>query len=160
MQKNTVMIDISKESTRLDLYYKLRGAAINVQKNLGPFMVEKYYENALMIELNSMGINAENQVKIPTFYKGQPLNLELFADIVVENEIIIELKATPRMEKSHIRQLLTYMKLMRKHYGLILNFGISYMSQYGMKAYVLSDFDEVVNSKGDFEDRVGVAVFS
>ena len=111
----------------------------------------------MMIELAALGINANNQVKIPTFYKGQPLDLELQADIVVENEIIIELKATPRMEKSHIRQLLTYMKLMRKHYGLILNFGISYMSQYGMKAFVLSDFDEVVNSKGDFEDRVGVA---
>ena len=154
------MIDISKEASRLDLYYKIRGAAINVQKNLGPFMVEKYYEKAMMIELASLGINAENQIKIPTFYKGQPLDLELLADIVVENEIIIELKATPRMEKSHIRQLLTYMKLMHKHYGLILNFGISYMSQYGMKAFVLSDFDEVVNSKGDFEDRVGVAVFS
>ncbi len=114
----------------------------------------------MMIELAALGINANNQVKIPTFYKGQPLDLELQAVIVVENEIIIELKATPRMEKSHIRQLLTYMKLMRKHYGLILNFGISYMSQYGMKAFVLSDFDEVVNSKGDFEDRVGVAVFT
>ena len=152
------MIDISNEATRLDLYYKLRSAAITVQKHLGPFMVEKYYENAMMIELASMGIKAENQIKIPTFYKGQPLNLELLADIIVENEIIIEL--TPRMEKSHIRQLLTYMKLMRKHYGLILNFGVSYMSQYGMKALVLSDFDEVVNTKGDFEDRVGTAVFS
>ncbi len=154
------MIDITNEAIRLDLYFKLRGAAINVQKNLGPFMVEKYYEKAMMIELAALGINANNQVKIPTFYKGQPLDLELQADIVVENEIIIELKATPRMEKSHIRQLLTYMKLMRKHYGLILNFGISDMSQYGMKAFVLSDFDEVVNSKGDFEDRVGVAVFT
>ena len=154
------MIDISKESTRLDLYYKIRGAAINVQKNLGPFMVEKYYENAMMIELASMGIMAQNQVKIPTFYKGQPLNLELLADIIVEDEIILELKATPRMEKSHIRQLLTYMKLMRKHYGLILNFGVSYMSQYGMKAYVLSDFDNVVNTKSDFEDSVSIAVFS
>ena len=153
------MIDISNEATRLALYYKLRGAAINVQKNLGPFMVEKYYEKAMMIELTSMGIKAENQVAIPTFYKGQPLDLELFADIVVEDEIIIELKATPRMEKSHIRQLLTYMKLMQKHYGLIVNFGISYMSQYGMKAFVLSNFDEVANSKGDFEDRVGSAVF-
>lgn len=153
------MIDVSKETTRLDLYFKLRGAAINVQKNLGPFMVEKYYEKAMMIELASMGINAENQVKVPTFYKGQPLDLELIADIVVENEIIIELKATPRMEKSHIRQLLTYMKLMHKHFGLILNFGVSYMSQYGMKAFVLSDFEEVVNSKGNFDDRVGTAVF-
>ena len=48
---------------------------------------------------------------------------------------------------------------MQKHYGLIVNFGISYMSQYGMKAFVLSNFDEVANSKGDFEDRVGSAVF-
>ena len=153
------MIDISNESIRLGLYFKLRGAAITVQKNLGPYMVEKYYENALMVELRLLGINAVNQVKVPTFYKGQSLNLDLLADIIVEDEIIVELKATPRIEKSHIRQLLTYMKLMRKHYGLILNFGVSYMRQYGMKAFVLSNFDEVVNSKDNLEDSVGTSVF-
>ena len=153
------MVDISNEAKRLDLYYKLRGAAITVQKNLGPFMVEKYYENDMMIELALMGINAANQVRIPTFYKGKPLNLELLADIIVEEQIVIELKATPKIEKAHVRQLLTYMKLMRIHYGLILNFGVSYMAQYGMKAFVLSNFDEVVNTKGNFEDTIGTSIF-
>lgn len=108
-----------------------------------------------MVELKSMGIHVENQVEIPTFYKGVNLDLNLFADILVENEIIIELKSTPRIENSHIRQILTYMKLMHKHYGLIMNFGVSYMTQYGIKSFILSDFDEIVNSKSNIEDKTG-----
>ncbi len=154
------MIDILDEKQRLALYYKIKGAAITVEKNLGPYMVEKYYEKALIIELKSLGLTVNSQVAVPTFYKGEPLELELCADLIVENELIIELKATPRMEKSHIRQLLTYMKLMQKHYGLIINFGVSFLSKYGMKAMVLSDFDEVVNTNSDYEDKIGLAALS
>lgn len=125
-------MDLSNDNVRLALYYKLRGAAITVQKQLGPYLVEKYYERSLIIELRSMGVNVGNQVEIPTFYKGQPLDLNLYADIVVENEVIIEMKATPRIEKSHVRQILIYMKLMRKHYGLIMNFGVPYMTRDGI----------------------------
>ncbi|MBR5085711.1 MAG: GxxExxY protein [Muribaculaceae bacterium] len=154
------MINISDDKARLALYYKIRGAAITVEKNLGPYMIEKFYEKALMLELASMGINVENQVTIPTYYKKQTLDLNLIADLVVENEIIVELKATPRIERSHIRQLLTYMKLMHKHYGLLLNFGVSYMAKYGMKAFILNDFEEVVNSNSNLEDKVGLMAFS
>lgn len=154
------MIDITDEKQRLALYYKIRGAAINVEKQLGPYMVEKFYEKALMFELKSLGLSVESQVIIPTYYKGQPLGLDLQADLVVESDLIVELKATPRMEKSHMRQLLTYMKLMRKHYGLIINFGVSYISKYGMKAMLLSDFEEVANTEGDFDDNIGTIAFS
>ncbi|MBO4813889.1 MAG: GxxExxY protein [Muribaculaceae bacterium] len=154
------MIDITDEKQRLALYYKIRGAAINVEKQLGPYMVEKFYEKALMFELNSLGLSVENQVLIPTFYKGHPLDLHLYADLVIESDLIVELKATPRMEKSHIRQLLTYMKLMRKHYGLIINFGVSYISKYGMKAMLLTDFDVIANTEGDFDDKIGSIAFS
>ena len=65
-------MDLSNDNVRLSLYYKLREAAITVQRQLGPYLVEKYYEKALMLELRSMGINAESQVEIPTFYKGTP----------------------------------------------------------------------------------------
>ncbi len=153
--KKESIMDFSDDKVRLALYYKLRDAAITVQRQLGPYLVEKYYEKALMVELKSMGIHVENQVEIPTFYKGVNLDLNLFADILVENEIIIELKSTPRIENSHIRQILTYMKLMRKHYGLIMNFGVSYMTQYGIKSFILSDFDEIVNSKSNIEDKTG-----
>lgn len=153
--KKESIMDFSDDKVRLALYYKLRDAAITVQRQLGPYLVEKYYEKALMVELKSMGIHVENQVEIPTFYKGVNLDLNLFADILVENEIIIELKSTPRIENSHIRQILTYMKLMHKHYGLIMNFGVSYMTQYGIKSFILSDFDEIVNSKSNIEDKTG-----
>ena len=153
-------MDLSNDNVRLSLYYKLREAAITVQRQLGPYLVEKYYEKALMLELRSMGIKAESQVEIPTFYKGHPLDLNLYADIVVENEIIIELKATPRIEKSHIRQILTYMKLMRKHYGLIMDFGVSYMTRYGIKSFIMCDFNEIVNSNSNIGDNIGLVAFS
>ena len=148
------------DKERLALYYKIREAAITVEKQLGPYLIEKFYEKALIVELKSREINVKNQVEIPTFYKGQPLALNLIADLVVEDKIIIELKATPRMEKSHIRQILTYMKLMRKHYGLIINFGVSYITKYGIKSCVLTDFEEVVNSNINMEDNVGLVAFS
>ena len=154
------MIDLSDEKQRLALYYMVRGAAITVEKNLGPYLVEKYYEKALMFELRSMGLSVENQVAMPTFYKGQPLDLELYADLIIEKELVVELKATQRMEKSHMRQLLTYMKLMRKHYGIIINFGVSYISKYGMKAMVLSDFDAIPNANTNFDDEIGLVAFS
>ena len=148
------------DKERLALYYKIREAAITVEKQLGPYLIEKFYEKALIVELKSRGINVESQVEIPTFYKGQPLALKLIADLVVEDKIIIELKATPRIEKSHIRQILTYMKLMRKHYGLIINFGVSYITKYGIKSCILADFEEIVNSNINMEDNVGLVAFS
>ena len=148
------------DKERLALYYKIRDAAITVEKQLGPYLIEKFYEKALIVELKSRGINVESQVEIPTFYKGQPLTLNLIADLVVEDKIIIELKATPRIEKSHIRQILTYMKLMRKHYGLIINFGVSYITKYGIKSCILTDFEEIVNSNINMEDNVGLVAFS
>ena len=148
------------DKERLALYYKIREAAITVEKQLGPYLIEKFYEKALIVELKSRGINVESQVEIPTFYKGQPLTLNLIADLVVEDKIIIELKATPRIEKSHIRQILTYMKLMRKHYGLIINFGVSYITKYGIKSCIFTDFEEVVNSNINMEDNVGLVAFS
>ncbi len=148
------------DKERLALYYKIREAAITVEKQLGPYLIEKFYEKALIVELKSRGINVESQVEIPTFYKGQPLTLNLIADLVVEDKIIIELKATPRIEKSHIRQILTYMKLMRKHYGLIINFGVSYITKYGIKSCILTDFEEIVNSNINMEDNVGLVAFS
>ncbi|MBR5640343.1 MAG: GxxExxY protein [Muribaculaceae bacterium] len=154
------MNDFIDDKIRLSLYYKIREAAITVEKQLGPYLIEKFYEKALIFELQSRGINVESQVEIPTFYKEQPLGLNLIADLVVEDKVIIELKATPRIEKAHIRQILTYMKLMRKHYGLILNFGVSYMTQYGIKSFILSDFDEIVNSNVNTEDNIGLIAFS
>ena len=64
------MINLSDEKQRLALFYKIRGAAITVEKNLGPYMIEKYYEKALIMELKSLGLSVESQVAIPTFYKG------------------------------------------------------------------------------------------
>lgn len=148
-----------EEKERLDLFYKIRGAAITVEKNLGPYLIERYYELAFIHELKMLGFDVKHQVSIPTFYKGNALGLELVADLIINDDIIIELKATNKMEKSYVRQLLTYMRLTRMHHGLIVNFGISYISKYGIRAFILTDFDADMNLQADFNDKIGVESF-
>ena len=155
----TKMHGLIDEKERLAIFYKIRGAAITVEQNLGPFLIEKYYELAFAQELKALGFDVKQQVAIPTFYKGNPLGLELVADLIIDDDIIIELKATKKMETSYVRQLLSYMRLMRIHHGLIINFGISYISRYGIKPFILTDFDTNMNVKTDFNDKFGVDVF-
>ena len=83
-----------------DLTYKLNGAIFEVNRVLGPGVLEKVYENALMMELRSQGINAESQVPIKVHYKGNVVG-DYFADIIVENLILMELKASERLDKIH-----------------------------------------------------------
>jgi GxxExxY protein len=75
-----------------DLTYKIRGAIFEVNRVLGHGFLEKVYENALMVELHERGLKAENQVPISVQYKTREVG-EYFADIVVENEVVLELKA-------------------------------------------------------------------
>lgn len=88
-----------------DLTYSINGAIFEVSRLLGAGFLEKVYENALLMELNLRGIHAESQVPITVKYKGKQAG-EYFADIVVENRVIIELKAVEKMNKVHEAQLL------------------------------------------------------
>ena len=88
---------------------------------LGPGFLEKVYENALLIELKSQGLRAENQVPIKVQYKGNEVG-EYYADIVVENQVILELKAVDSLQKIHEAQLLNYLKATGYKVGLLVNF--------------------------------------
>ena len=103
------------------LTYKINGAIFEVNKILGPGFLEKVYENALMLELKERGLEAESQVPIRVIYKDKPVG-EYFADIIVENEVIIELKTIERIEKIHEAQILNYLKATNKKIGLLVNF--------------------------------------
>ena len=104
-----------------ELTYKIRGAIFEVNNVLGHGFLEKIYENALMIELPKRGLNAKNQVPIEVEYKGEIIG-EYFADIVVNDRVILELKSIESLQKVHEAQLLNYLKATGYRIGLLVNF--------------------------------------
>ena len=104
-----------------ELTYAINGASFEVNRILGPGFLEKVYENALLMELKARGIKATAQYPIKVKYKDQIAG-EYFADLVVENQVIIELKTVDRIEKIHEAQLLNYLKATGIKVGLLVNF--------------------------------------
>ena len=99
-------------------------AAIEVHKVLGgPGILESIYEDALAHELEMRGIQVKRQLQVPVLYKNLPIRDAMRLDLLVENQIIIEVKATEHMSKVHTAQVLTYLRLTQRKLGLVLNFG-------------------------------------
>ena len=105
-----------------EITYEIRGAIYDVYKDLGPGLLESVYEGALCFELEQRGLQVERQVQVPIIYKGNVLKTELRLDLLVENQVIIELKSVEEMKKVFYKQLLTYLRLMNKKVGLLVNF--------------------------------------
>jgi len=103
-----------------DITYAIRGAVFEVNRILGHGFLEKVYENSLLIELRERGLKAEKQVPIKVSYKDNIVG-EFFADILVEDKVIIELKAVEKIEKIHQAQLLNYLKATGIKIGLLVN---------------------------------------
>jgi GxxExxY protein len=100
------------------------GGAIEVHRCLGPGLLESVYEACLIKELTSRGLLVENQVTLPVVYKGEVLDKFFVIDILVNESIIVELKAVENILKVHEVQLLTYLKLSNKKLGLLINFNV------------------------------------
>lgn len=101
---------------------KVIGAAIEVHKVLGPGLLEYAYQRALFHELQLRQIKCSREVELPIVYKGVVLQTNYRIDILVEDEIILELKATEYDNALHRQQLLTYLRLSGKKLGLLINF--------------------------------------
>ena len=112
---------------------RIIGCAMRVSNELGAGFLEKVYENAMMIELGRNGLEAESQKVIQVCYFGAVVG-DFFADIVVENRILLELKATKAIDEIHQAQLLNYLKATGMRVGLIINFG---SPRVGIKRMVL-----------------------
>jgi GxxExxY protein len=108
---------------------KIIGAAIEVHRQLGPGLLESVYEESLIFELTEQGLQVKQQLELPVVYKGKQLNTNYRIDILVNKEVILELKSVQRIENIHKAQLLTYLKLARLRYGLLLNFNVAIMKQ-------------------------------
>jgi GxxExxY protein len=104
-----------------DITYKINGAIYEVNRVLGPGFLEKVYENALLIELHERGLKTENQVPIEVQYKAANVG-EYFADLLVEDTVIVELKTVENLTKLHEAQLLNYLKATGVKVGLLVNF--------------------------------------
>ena len=100
------------------------GAAIEVHKFLGPGLLETVYEICLVEELERRGLKVQQQVRLPLYYKEQLTKKFFVIDLLVENEIILELKATDKVLPVHEHQLMTYLKLTQKNLGLLINFNV------------------------------------
>ncbi len=105
-----------------EITYEIRGAIYDVYKELGPGLLESVYEEALCFELEQRGLSIERQKQVPVIYKGSRLKTDLRLDIPVEDKVIIELKSVEEMKKVFSKQLLTYLRLMDKRIGILVNF--------------------------------------
>jgi GxxExxY protein len=105
------------------------GAAIEVHRQLGPGLLESAYEQCLCHELRLCGIPFMCQVDLPVSYKGLKLDCGYKIDVVVNDEVIVELKSVERILPVHEAQLLTYLKLSGKKVGLLINFNSSLLTQ-------------------------------
>ena len=117
-----------------EITYKINGAVFEVNKVLGPGFLEKVYENALLMELQSIGLKVEKQVPVRVYYKGQVAG-EYFVDLLVEERVIVELKTVENITKVHEAQILNYLKATGLHTGLLVNF---YNKKADIKRLVLN----------------------
>ncbi|MGH7908621.1 MAG: GxxExxY protein [Thermodesulfobacteriota bacterium] len=116
------MITKEKEILYKDISYKIIGLAMDVHSKLGHGFLEKVYENAMMLLFRREGIQAKQQAPIKVYFEGEVLG-EYFADILVEDKIILEIKALDKIIEAHIVQTLNYLKATGIRLGIILNFG-------------------------------------
>lgn len=107
-----------------DISYKIRGAAFIVYNTLGPGLLEKVYQEALCYQLRKDGLTAEREVEVPILYDNQKLSTDLKIDILVEREVVVELKSVSELLPVHTKQLQTYLKLSNKKLGLLINFNV------------------------------------
>jgi GxxExxY protein len=110
-------------------------AAFEVHRHLGPGLLESTYEMALCHELSRLGLPFERQKDMPVRYKGVHLDCGYRLDLVVDGEVLVELKAIDALPPVHEAQLLTYLKLADRYLGLLINFNVPLLKQ-GIKRLV------------------------
>ena len=119
-----------------ELTYKVLGCAIEVHKQLGPCLLESVYEKCFLYELSLRKINHRSQVSTPIQYKQLPLDTELRLDVLVEDVLCVELKAQIGLLPIHDAIVLSYMEMLQKPKGLLINFQCVNIFKEGQKTFV------------------------
>ncbi|MBL9120751.1 MAG: GxxExxY protein [Phycisphaerae bacterium] len=117
----------SKPGLHADLTEEIIGAAIEVHRVLGPGLLESAYEACLCQELSLRNIRCDRQIELPIQYKGIEIRPAFRMDLVVDNRVVIEVKAVDALDPIHEAQLLTYLRLSQLQVGLLLNFKVPFL---------------------------------
>jgi GxxExxY protein len=107
-----------------DITFAIRGAAFRIHTALGPGLLESAYENAMKYELEKNGLKVERQVGVPFVYKDVPIELGYRLDLLVEDQVVVEIKSVDSLHEVHFKQLMTYLRLAGKKIGLLINFNV------------------------------------
>lgn len=131
-----------KEITKLS--YEITGFAIKVHKTLGPGLLESIYEECLKIELINNGYDVKQQLFTTINYEGVDIKTKLVVDLLVNDAVVVELKAIEEILPIHEAQLLTYMKVLKKPQGLLINFFTDNITK-SLKPFINEYFKELPN---------------
>lgn len=112
-----------------ELTEQIIGAAIEVHKELGPGLLESAYEQCLCHELHLRQLDFKRQVQLPVSYKGLKLDCGYCIDLIVQDAVVLGLKAVDKFDAVHQAQLLTYLRLSGKRVGLLMNFNVPVLTQ-------------------------------
>jgi GxxExxY protein len=114
---------------------------IDVHKELGPGLMESVYEVCLISVLENDGFKVNSQVELPLYFKGKKLNKNFIIDLLIEDEIIVELKSVETLLPIHEAQLVTYLKLSNKKLGLLINFNVPLLKD-GIRRRINGDLNK------------------
>lgn len=124
------------------LSYKIIGSAIEVNKHLGPGLLESVYELCFIEEMRQQGLNIKSQIYVPVIYKDVNLGGKLKIDLLIEDAIIVEIKAVEVMIPLYKAQLLSYLKLADKPKGLLINFNCEIVKDQ-ISSYVTENYRQL-----------------
>lgn len=130
-----------EEKDRLDsITRRIIGGAIEVHRRLGPGLLESAYEVCLAFELRQMGLVVEEQKPLPVIYREVKLDCGYRLDLVIEDSVVVEIKAVDQLAPIHVAQLLSYLRLSNKRVGLLINFHVRVLKN-GLKR-IVNDFPD------------------
>jgi GxxExxY protein len=129
------------------LTYEIIGAAIEVHKELGPGLLESIYHKCLRQELALRRLNFVSEYLVELEYKGMLLGSDLRADFIVENSIVVELKAQEGILPIHEAQVLSYMKMLKMPKGILINFNCTNIFKEGQKTFVSELYKNLLQEK-------------
>jgi len=140
VQEKTMIMHTKKSVTHLS--YEITGYAIKVHKGLGPGLLESVYEKCLKYELEKNGFIVRQQMVVPVWYDNLEMDVALKLDLLVNDCVVVELKAIEKILPVHEAQILTYMKLLEMPQGLLINFFTDNITK-SMKPFVNDFFREL-----------------
>jgi GxxExxY protein len=142
-----------EEKDRLDsITRRIIGAAIEVHRRVGPGLLESAYEACLAFELRQSGFKIEQQKPLPVVYKEVKLDCGYRLDLVVEDSVVVEIKAIDHLAPIHDAQMLSYLRLSGKRVGLLINFHARVLKN-GLKR-IVNEFPDSVRAVKDTEDEI------